>query len=163
LPAVLLDQAGRQRPGPADDTQDRRGARRHHRRAERGRQGHQVQHPPAGPEADSPRPGRGAGRRRGGGRVMSPPPALASVNGAVISTNLLANVLAMQTAVEAGGVEALLYKPDGTLTEGTHTSFFGVLDGELLTAPQSPAILPGITRGLLLRLARQAAVPLREH
>ena len=43
------------------------------------------------------------------------------------STNLLANVLAMQNATEAGCVEALLYLPDGTMTEGTHTSFFGVL------------------------------------
>jgi D-alanine transaminase len=79
------------------------------------------------------------------------------------STNLLSNVLAMQAAVEAGCIEALLYLPDGTLTEGTHTSFFGVLDGTLLTAPTSNAILPGITRGLILRLAAQAGIPQREH
>jgi D-alanine transaminase len=79
------------------------------------------------------------------------------------STNLLGNVLAMQAAVEAGGVEALLYLPDGTLTEGTHTSFFGVLDGVLLTAPNSNAILPGITRGLVLRLSARASVPVREQ
>ncbi len=79
------------------------------------------------------------------------------------STNLLANVLAMQNASEAGCVEALLYLPDGTMTEGTHTSFFGVLDGALLTAPNSPAILPGITRGLVLRLAERAKVTIREH
>ena len=79
------------------------------------------------------------------------------------STNLLANVLAMQAAKEAGGVEALLYLPDGTLTEGTHTSFFGVLHGTLLTAPNSNAILPGTTRGLVLRLAERAGVPVREH
>lgn len=79
------------------------------------------------------------------------------------STNLLANVLAMQAAVEAGGVEALLVLPDGTLTEGTHTSFFGVMDGVLLTSPQSPAILPGITRSLILRLARRAQLPVREQ
>jgi len=81
----------------------------------------------------------------------------------VKSTNLLANVLAMQAAKEAGGVEALLYLPDGTLTEGTHTSFFGVLHGTVLTAPNSNAILPGITRGLVLRLAARAGVPVREH
>src|SRR5437660_8191540 len=69
------------------------------------------------------------------------------------STNLLANVLAMQAAKEAGCVEALLYLPDGTLTEGSHTSFFGVLDGTVLTAPNSNAILPGITRSLVMRLA----------
>jgi D-alanine transaminase len=79
------------------------------------------------------------------------------------STNLLANVLAMQAAKEAGGLESLLYLPDGTLTEGTHTSFFGVLDGTVLTAPNSNAILPGITRGLVLRLAARAGVPVREH
>jgi len=79
------------------------------------------------------------------------------------STNLLANVLATQAAKEAGCVEALLYLPDGTLTEGTHTSFFGVLDGKLLTAPNSTAILPGITRGLVLRLAQSAGVPVQEH
>jgi D-alanine transaminase len=79
------------------------------------------------------------------------------------STNLLANVLATQAAKEAGGVEALLYLPDGTLTEGTHTSFFGVLHGTVLTAPNSNAILPGITRGLVLRLTERAGVPVREH
>jgi D-alanine transaminase len=79
------------------------------------------------------------------------------------STNLLGNVLAMQAAVEAGCVEALLYRPDGTLTEGTHTSFFGVLDGTVLTAPNSNAILPGITRGLVLRLAARAGIAVREH
>lgn len=79
------------------------------------------------------------------------------------STNLLGNVLAMQEAKEAGCLEALLYLPDGTLTEGTHTSFFGVLNGALLTAPNSNAILPGITRGLVLRLAARAGVPVREQ
>ncbi len=78
------------------------------------------------------------------------------------STNLLGNVLAMQAATEADCVEALLYLPDGALTEGTHTSFFGVMDGAVLTAPNSAAILPGITRGLVLRLARQAGLPVRE-
>lgn len=79
------------------------------------------------------------------------------------STNLLANVLATQAAKEAGAIEALLYLPDGTMTEGTHTSFFGVLDGQLLTTPNSNAILPGITRGLVLRLAQRAAIPVQEH
>ena len=55
----------------------------------------------------------------------------------------------MQAAKEAGCKEALLYLPDGTLTEGTHTSFFGVRDGRLLTAPNSNSILPGITTGIL--------------
>ena len=44
------------------------------------------------------------------------------------STNLLANVLAMQAAREHDCVETLFCLPDGTLTEGTHTlldTFYG--------------------------------------
>ena len=79
------------------------------------------------------------------------------------STNLLGNVLAMQAAKEAGCLEALLYLPDGTLTEGTHTSFFGVLHGAVLTTPSSNAILPGITRRLILDLTARAGIPVREQ
>src|SRR5581483_8649892 len=71
----------------------------------------------------------------------------------VKSTNLLANVLAMQAAKEAGCVEAVLHLPDGTLLEGSHSSFFGVRDGTVRTAPNAPAILPGCTRGFVLALA----------
>jgi D-alanine transaminase len=79
------------------------------------------------------------------------------------STNLLANVLGMQAAVEAGCREALFYLPDGTITEGTHSSFFGIRDGKILTAPATSDILPGITRGLVLRLARRAGIPVHEE
>jgi D-alanine transaminase len=79
------------------------------------------------------------------------------------STNLLGNVLAMQAATEAGCIEALLYKPDGTLTEGTHTSLFAVRDGVLLAPPQNPTILPGITRQLIESLAADQNVILREQ
>jgi D-alanine transaminase len=79
------------------------------------------------------------------------------------STNLLANVLAIQEAKEAGCVEAILYRPDGTLTEGTHSSLFGVVAGMVRTAPRTNAILPGVTRGLVARLAKDAGVPLDER
>ncbi|HLN28299.1 MAG TPA: D-amino acid aminotransferase [Gemmataceae bacterium] len=79
------------------------------------------------------------------------------------STNLLGNVLAMQAAKEAGCLEALLYSPDGTVTEGTHTSLFGVKGDMVLTAPNSNAVLPGITRALVLRLAKSAGIPVREQ
>ncbi len=100
--------------------------------------------------------------RRSGARVITQPD-IRWDRCDIKSTNLLANVLAMQAAKEAGSLEALLYLPDGTLTEGTHTSFFGVLEGAVLTAPNSNAILPGITRGLILRLAAQAGIPVREQ
>jgi D-amino acid aminotransferase len=79
------------------------------------------------------------------------------------STNLLANVLANQAAKEGGGSEALLYLPDGTLTEGSHSSLFGVCDGVLRTSPNSPEILPGMTRGLVLKLAAELGVTVEER
>ncbi len=79
------------------------------------------------------------------------------------STNLLGNVLAMQSAAEAGAVEALLVLPDGTLTEATHSSFFLVLDGALVTTPLRSNILPGITRNFIAGLAAGLNVPFREQ
>jgi D-alanine transaminase len=79
------------------------------------------------------------------------------------STNLLANVLAMQAAKEAGCVEAILSRSDGSLTEGTHSSLFAVKAGTILTAPKSSAILPGITRALVLDLCTKAGIAVREE
>jgi D-alanine transaminase len=78
------------------------------------------------------------------------------------STNLLANVLANQVAAEAGAAEAILYLPDGTLTEASHSSFFWVSRGDLCTTPHDANILPGITRIEVLRLTERAGVRVRE-
>jgi D-alanine transaminase len=78
------------------------------------------------------------------------------------STNLLANVLAMQAAREAAAVEALLYRSDDSLTEGSHSSLFWIQQGAVHTAPRSNAILPGITRDFVLQLAGQADIAVRE-
>ncbi len=78
------------------------------------------------------------------------------------STNLLANVLANQAAAEAGAAEAILYLPDGTLTEASHSSFFWVAGGCLCTTPHDANILPGITRTVVMRLTERAGVAVRE-
>ena len=78
------------------------------------------------------------------------------------STNLLANVLAIQESKEAGCQEVLFYLKDGTITESAHSSLFGVLDGILYTSPSSDLILPGITRNHLLNLIAKNGIPIRE-
>lgn len=78
------------------------------------------------------------------------------------STNLLGNILAMQTAVEAGNIESLLYYPDGTVTEGTHSSFFAVDKGTLVMTPSGSHILPGMTRDFVVSLAKKLGVGVRE-
>ena len=77
------------------------------------------------------------------------------------SISLLPNVLANQQARDAGAFEALFVK-DGVLIEGSHSNLFGVIDGELVTYPECNYILGGITRRLVLALARELGIPARE-
>lgn len=77
------------------------------------------------------------------------------------SVNLLPNVMANQLAHERGAYEAIFVR-DGLLTEGTHTSVFGVIGGELRTHPLTNRILPSITRDVVLELASDAGVEIRE-
>ena len=76
---------------------------------------------------------------------------------------LLPNILAKQTATQAGAFEALLVDSEGRVTEGASTSAFRVKAGRLCTAPIGPHILPSITRGILLDLARELGIPIDEE
>lgn len=78
------------------------------------------------------------------------------------STNLLANVMANTAAAEKGASEALFYLPDGSFTEGSHSSLFWVKNGTLCTTPIAGNILPSITRDYLIGLAAAEAIPFRE-
>lgn len=75
--------------------------------------------------------------------------------------NLLPNVVARQRAVEAGSWEAVFVR-DGAITEGAVTSVFGVIDGQLRTYPKSNYILPGVTRDVVIDLARELNIPVQE-
>lgn len=75
---------------------------------------------------------------------------------------LLANVLLRQAAVDNGCAEAILFK-GGYLTEGAASNVFVVIDDVLLTPPKSPAILPGITRDVILEIAHKNNIPCREQ
>ena len=79
------------------------------------------------------------------------------------SVSLLPNVLAKQEAAASGAFEVLLVDGAGRVTEGASTSSFCVVGGVLKTAPPGPHILPGITREVLLELARGLGIPVREE
>jgi D-alanine transaminase len=78
------------------------------------------------------------------------------------STNLLANVLAIEAARRAGAYEAVLIDEEGFVTEATHTSLLWVRDGRLEGTPEGPEILIGMTRHLAQKLADQIGVPFVE-
>jgi D-alanine transaminase len=75
---------------------------------------------------------------------------------------LLPNVLAQQAAVDAGADDALFVR-DGIALEGAHNNFFAVFGETVVTHPLSNVVLPGVTRGLVLELAREAGLPVEER
>ena len=79
----------------------------------------------------------------------------------VKATTLLANILLRQAAVDQGCSEAILVK-DGMITEGAASNVFAVIDGVLTTTPNNQEILPGITRTVILDLARANQIPVQE-
>lgn len=78
------------------------------------------------------------------------------------SVNLLPNVLAAQHAAEAGAFEAILLR-DGVVTEATRSNVLVVAGGVVRTHPTGPLILPGVTREVVLELAGEAGVAVREE
>lgn len=77
------------------------------------------------------------------------------------SVNLLANVLARQRAKEAGVFEAILVR-EGAVTEGSVSNVMIVRNGTIYTAPEGPRILSGVTRTIVLELARKEGIPVVE-
>ncbi len=77
--------------------------------------------------------------------------------------NLIPNVLANQAAHEVGAFEAIFVRPDGRVTEGSHTNVCILNDGVLQTHPDGEYILPGISKKMLLALAREMGVPVKEE
>lgn len=80
------------------------------------------------------------------------------------TTSLLPNVLAKQSAREAGAFEALLVDDAGRVTEGSSTNAWIVTKkGELLTRAPDPAILNGVTRQAVIALAKKAGLRFAER
>jgi D-alanine transaminase len=75
------------------------------------------------------------------------------------STNLLANVLAVEQARRAGAAEAVLIDAGGYVTEATHSSLLWARGGRLEGTPEGREILPGMTRQLVLRLLDRLGIP----
>ena len=78
------------------------------------------------------------------------------------SLNLLPNTLAKQQAADSGADEAVFVR-GGIVTECSASNLMIVKNGELWTHPANHLILHGITRGVVLRLSAELAIPVREQ
>jgi D-alanine transaminase len=75
--------------------------------------------------------------------------------------SLVANVLARQSAIDAGVMDAILVR-DGVALEGTSSNLFAVSGGVVITHPKTNRILPGVTRDVALELCLQNKIPYQE-
>jgi D-alanine transaminase len=80
------------------------------------------------------------------------------------TVQLLPNLLAKQAARKAGAFEAWLVDKDGFVTEGASTNAWIVAqDGTVITRDLSSAILPGVTRKIMLDAIAEAQIKVVER
>jgi branched-chain amino acid aminotransferase len=78
-----------------------------------------------------------------------------AVNPAIKSLNYLNNILAKIEALNAGCQEAVMLNTEGFVAECTGDNLFIVRHGQLFTPPLSAGALHGITRAVVIELARE--------
>ena len=83
--------------------------------------------------------------------------------GAKAGGNYLSGTLIAREARRLGFGEGIALDTNGLISEGAGENLFLVMGGELHTTPVSSAILNGITRDTVMRLARDAGVTVVER
>ncbi len=78
------------------------------------------------------------------------------------SLNYLNNIMAKIEAKNAGFTEAIMVTREGYVAECTGDNIFIVAKGDVITPPISMGILEGITRDVVMALARESGLIVRE-
>lgn len=79
------------------------------------------------------------------------------------SLNYLNNILAKIESIQAGAGEALMLNKDGYVAECAGDNIFIFKDNILRTPPSSAGILVGITRNVVMKLATEMGIQVREE
>lgn len=79
----------------------------------------------------------------------------------VKTTQLLPNVMAKQEAAEHDALDAIFVR-DGMLTETSHANVMAVIGGAVWTHPIDGHVLPGVTRDVVLELAKSLGIAVKE-
>lgn len=72
------------------------------------------------------------------------------------------NITAKMEANRVGAGEALMLNMEGNVAEATGDNLFLVQNGELITPPTSQGALPGITRQVVMDIAKESGIPCRQ-
>jgi branched-chain amino acid aminotransferase len=81
-----------------------------------------------------------------------------AIDARIKSTNFLNNILAKIASRRVGAEEGILLNQEGYLTEGTVSNLFFVSGGILYTPSLAGGILEGITRRVVLEIAREEKI-----
>lgn len=98
-------------------------------------------------------------RARGGSAITVPD--IRWLRCDIKTIQLLPNVFAKQAAAEHGATEALMVR-DGVVTEGSHTNVLTVFGDVIRTHPLDQHVLPGISRAVVLEIARDLGIHVDE-
>jgi branched-chain amino acid aminotransferase len=85
-----------------------------------------------------------------------------ALNPAIKSLNYLNNILAKIEANNSGCEEAIMLNADGYVAECTGDNIFILKEGQLFTPPLAAGALYGITRKVVIDLAKEAGMPVSE-
>jgi branched-chain amino acid aminotransferase len=86
----------------------------------------------------------------------------AALSPRVKSLNYLNNILAKIEGLQAGCIEALMLNHKGEVAECTGDNIFLVRGGSLYTPPFDAGILAGVTRDVVIELARAAGISVHQ-
>jgi branched-chain amino acid aminotransferase len=86
-----------------------------------------------------------------------------AIDPAAKTGNYLNSVMALAEARSSDAHEAIMLDAGGQITEGASSSIFLVRSGTVITPALGVGILEGITRSVLLELARDLALPIEER
>ena len=78
------------------------------------------------------------------------------------TTSYFPRLVALRQAQEKRCVDALWFTPANLLAEGSLSNVFLVRDGRLQTPPLDTPVLPGVTRSVVIELARGRNIPVDE-
>ncbi len=79
------------------------------------------------------------------------------------SLNYLNNILVKLEANRAGVLEAIMMTPQGYICEGSGDNIFIYRKGKLITPPAYLGILEGITRDVIIQLAKSEGIEIKEE
>ena len=86
-----------------------------------------------------------------------------ALNPTIKSMNYLNNILAKIECLRAGAAEGIMLNTDGYVAECTGDNIFIVKNNEIFTPPVSAGILIGITRNVVIELAKEANITVKEE